>query len=122
MPLRIKDASITSLEDAETKRLKLLKMISKETEATLSLELPRVLSDSFKVKDVVSVIIDSEEITRGDKSMLYAEGTIFKVNEESSNLSVVSTFGGLRFVLEMSSPKPSQRKIFESEKIFLAIN
>jgi hypothetical protein len=121
VPLRIKDAVITSIEDAETKRLKILKMSSKEMGANLTLEVPRVLSDPFTVKEGVSIVIDSDEITKGEKSSFYAEGTIFKI-DDSENLSVVATFGGLRFVLELSSPKPSQRKIFDSEKIFLTLN
>ena len=121
MPLRIKDAVVTTIEDGETKRLKILKMSSKEMGATLTFEVPRVLSDPFNVKDEISVIIDSEEIAKGEQSKLYAEGTIFKM-DDSENLSVVATFGGLRFVLEMSDPKPAQKKIFDSEKIFIAFS
>ncbi len=121
MPLRIKDATITSIEDTETKRLRILKAVSKEEGVSLSLEVPEALSDPFHVKDVLDIIIDSDEIAKGDKAKLYAEGTVFKVNESASDLSVVATFGGLRLVLEIASPKPAQRKTFDSEKIFLTL-
>ena len=120
MPLRVKDATITSVEDTETKKLKILRAVSKEEGVMLSLELPEALCDPFQVKDTIDIVIDSTEITRGDKANLYAEGTVFKM-DDSSDLSVVATFGGLRLVLEVSSPKPAQRKIFDSEKIYLSL-
>ncbi len=120
MPLRIKDATITSIEDTETKKLKILKAISKEDGFSLSLELPDALCDPFNTKDAIIITIDSEEITRGEKAKLYAEGKVFKF-DDSSDLSVVATFGGLRGVVQISSPKPAQRKIFESERIFLSL-
>ncbi|MFW9931110.1 MAG: hypothetical protein ACFFDR_00430 [Candidatus Thorarchaeota archaeon] len=121
MPLRIKDATITSIEDTETKKLKILKAVSKEEGVTLSLEMPEALCDPFHVKDTIEIVIDSEEIVKGDKAKLYAEGTVFKMDDSSSNLSVVAAFGGLRLVLEIASPKPAQRKIFDSQKVFLTL-
>lgn len=120
MPLRIKDATITSIEDTETKKLKILKAVSKEEGVTLSFELPDALCDPFHVKDSLSITIDSEEITRGEKGKLYAEGTVFK-KDDSTDLSLVATFGGLRLVLEVISPKPAQLKTFDSERIFLSL-
>ena len=120
MPLRIKDATIISIEDTETKKLRILKANSKEDGFSLSLELPDALCDPFNTKDTISITIDSEEIARGEKAKLYAEGKVFKL-DDSSDLSVVATFGGLRGVLQLSSPKPAQRKTFDSEKIFLSL-
>ncbi|MHA2423180.1 MAG: hypothetical protein ACXAEF_00185 [Candidatus Thorarchaeota archaeon] len=121
MPVKIKDATINSIEDTETKKLKILKMVSKTEGASLTIELPDALCDPFAVKDIVAVSIGSEELTRGEKSKLYAEGTVFKMNE-SDGLEVVGTIGGLRFVLNLSSPKPAQRKTFDSEKFFLSLD
>ncbi|MDF1537369.1 MAG: hypothetical protein P1Q69_00480 [Candidatus Thorarchaeota archaeon] len=121
MSVRIKDATIISIEDAETKKLKMLKITSKLENATLTLEIPDALCDPFNVKDLVAVTISSEPIPRGEKAKLYAEGTVFKVNE-AENFEVVVTIGGLRMEFEMPSPKPTQRKAFDSEKIFLALN
>lgn len=96
-------------------------MISKTEGASLTIELPDALCDPFKVKDSVVITIDSEEITRGEKAKLYTEGTVFKM-DEMEGLEVVGTIGGLRFVLNLNSPKPTQRKVFDSEKIFMALN
>jgi len=121
MSVRIKDATISSIEDAETKKLKILKMTSKLEKATLTLELPDALCNPFSVKDVIAVTISSEPIPRGEKAKLYAEGTVFKISE-SKNFEVVAAIGGLRLEFEIHSPKPTQRKTFDSEKIFLALN
>ncbi len=120
MPLRVKDAMITDIENTETKKLRVLRMTSKEEGIALSIELPEALCGPFHVKDMVSVIIDSEELTKGEGAKLYAEGTVFKI-DDSSGLSVTITFGGLRLMLTLPSPKPSHRKIFDSKNIFLAI-
>ena len=121
MPVRIKDAVINSIEDTETKKLKILKMASKAEGASLTIELPDALCDPFSVKDLVAIVISSEDIPRGEKAKLYAEGTVFKMNE-TEGLEVVGTLGGLRFVLNLSSPKPAQRKTFDSEKLFLSLD
>ncbi|MFW9925181.1 MAG: hypothetical protein ACFFDM_00280 [Candidatus Thorarchaeota archaeon] len=120
MPIKFKDVLIGSIEDTETKKLRVLKMASKEEGANLTLELPDALCEPFKVKDTISVTIDSEAILKGETAKFYAEGTVFKINE-SEGLEVVGTIGGLRFAFEVASPKPTQRKIFESEKFFLAL-
>lgn len=120
MPLRVKDTTIASIEETETKKMKILKMTSKVEEMNLSLELPEALSEPFHAKDNVVVTIDSKEIARGEKTKLYLEGTVFRMSEESG-LSVIAGFGGLRLVLDMTSPKPTQRKIFDSGKIFLTL-
>ncbi len=120
MPLRVKDTIIASIEETETKKMKILKMASKAEEMNLSLELPEALSEPFHIKDNVVVTIDSKEIARGEKTKLYLEGTVFRISEELG-LSVIAGFGGLRLVLDMTSPKPTQRKIFDSGKIFLTL-
>lgn len=120
MPLRVKDTTIASIEETETKKMKILKMTSKAEEMNLSLELPEALSEPFHTKDNVVVTIDSKEIARGEKTKLYLEGTVFRINEESG-LSVIAGFGGLRLVLDIASPKPTQRKIFDSGKVFLTL-
>ena len=121
MPVRIKDAVINSIEPTETKRLQILKMVSKTEGASLTIELPDALCDPFNVKDSVVAVISSEEILRGEKAKLYAEGTVFKMNE-GEGLEVIGTIGGLRFVLNLASPKPAQRKTFDSERIFLSLD
>ncbi len=121
MSVRIKDAIISSIDDAETKKLKVLKITSKLESATLTLELPDALCDPFNVKDSVVVTISSEPIPRGENAKLYAEGTVFKINE-MENFEVVATIGGLRLEFEIPSPKPTQRKAFDSERIFIALN
>jgi hypothetical protein len=121
MPVKIKEATINSIEATETKKLKVLKITSKTEGASMTIELPDALCDPFSVKDSVAIIIDSEEITRGEKAKLYTEGTVFKMNE-SDGLEVVGTIGGLRFVLNLTSPKPTQRKTFDSEKVFVSLD
>ena len=121
MPVKIKDATINSIEATETKKLKILKMVSKTEGASLTIELPDALCDPFNVKDSVAITIDSDEIPRGEKAKLYTEGTVFKMNE-LEGLEVVGTIGGLRFVMSLASPKPTQRKTFDSERVFLSLD
>ena len=121
MSVRIKDAIIGSIEDGETKKLKVMKMTSKIENATLILELPDALCDPFNVKDIISVTISPEPVPRGDKAKFYAEGVVFKI-DDGENFKAIVTIGGLRLEYEMPSPKPTQRKAFDSEKIFIALD
>jgi len=120
MPLRLKNAVINSIEETETKRLKLLKIVSKVDGVTTTLELPDALCETMKIKDTIDVVIDSKPILKGPTARLYLEGTVFKVNDD--DFEVVGTFGGLRLTVNISKPKPAQKKIFETEKLFLMIN
>ena len=95
-------------------------MVSKTDGVSMLLELPDVLSEMFKVKDNLDIVIDSDEITKGPESKFYAEGSLFKKNEEKG-LEVVGTIGGLKLMLTITDPKPSQKKTFESEKFYLMI-
>lgn len=120
MVVRLKNTIITSIEDTETKKLKLIKMVDKEDGASIELELPKALSDIFELKETVSIQIDSEPISKGEDARLYAEGTVFKTKHED-DMEVVGTLGGLRLVLVLDDPKPSQIKTFESQKIYISI-
>ena len=121
MPVKLKSVVIDSIDEAETKRLKLIKMSSKADGATVTLELPEALCETMKVKDTVDIVIDANPILKGDAARLYVEGTIFKSNMDD-DLDVVGTIGGLKLTLKIGKPKPAQKKTFETEKFFLMLN
>jgi hypothetical protein len=120
MVIRLKNAIVDSIEDTETKRLKVIKMIAKEDGARVSLELPEVLSGTMNPRDEVTVIIDSKPIARGDSAKLYAEGKVFRIRDDKG-IEVTGTVGGLRMTLDLSSPTAAQRKTFDQDKFLIAI-
>ena len=120
MVVRLKDTVIESVDDTETRRLKLVKMSSKTDGATVTLELPEALSGTITAGETVSVTIDSKEIAAGGSSKLYVEGTIFK-KSDSDDFDIIGSIGGLRLVLTLTKATPSQIKTFDSEKFFMAI-
>ncbi|MHA1910030.1 MAG: hypothetical protein ACW98Y_22245 [Candidatus Thorarchaeota archaeon] len=58
MVIRLKDATIDSIEGTETKNLKLVKISSKVAGATLELELPEALCERIDKSNTISVVID----------------------------------------------------------------
>jgi hypothetical protein len=120
MVIRLKTAVIDSVEETETRRLKLLKVSSKSDGAKLTLELPDALSDTLYTNDAITVVIDSKPIAKGEQSKLYVESSVFK-KMEKNGLEIVGSVGGLRLVFTLAKPTPSQSSIFNSEKFFLAI-
>ncbi|MHA1480112.1 MAG: hypothetical protein ACTSQZ_01640 [Candidatus Thorarchaeota archaeon] len=120
MVIRLKDTVIESVDDTETRRLKLIKMSSKTDGATVTLELPEALCGTLSVGETVNVVIDSKEIVKGQDSKLYVEGSIFK-KSDSDDLEIIGSIGGLRLVLTLAKATPSQRKTFDSDKFFMAI-
>ena len=120
MVIRLKDAVIESVDDTETRRLKLIKMSSKTDGATITLELPEALSGTLGLGETVNVVIDSKEIVKGQDSKLYVEGSIFK-KSDSDDLEIIGSIGGLRLVLTLAKATPSQIKTFDSDKFFMAI-
>jgi hypothetical protein len=120
MVIRLRNATIKAIEDTETKRLKLLRIVSKAEGAKLTLELPEALCDKMNVRDGIVVIVDSKPIARGNKSKLYAEGDIFKIGE-GGDFEVVGAIGGLRFVLTLVNPTPAKKKVFAGDRFYLAL-
>ena len=120
MVIRLKTAVIDSVEETETRRLKILKVSSKSDGATLTLELPDALCDTLNTNDSITVVIDSKPITKGEQAKLYVESSVFK-KLEKNGLEVIGSVGGLRLVLTLGKVTPSQSNIFNSEKFFLAI-
>jgi len=120
MVIRLKTAVIESVEETETRRLKLLKVSSKSEGATLTLELPDALCDTLNTNDSITVVIDSKPITKGEQAKLYVESSVFK-KMEKNGLEVIGSVGGLRLVFTLGKSTPSQSSIFNSEKFFLAI-
>ncbi|MFX1559916.1 MAG: hypothetical protein ACFFBL_04975 [Promethearchaeota archaeon] len=120
MVIRLKNAVIDSVEETETRRLKILKVSSKSDSATLTLELPDALCDALNTNDAITVVIDSKPITKGEQAKLYVESSVFK-RMEKNGLEVVGSVGGLRLVFTLGKVTPSQSNIFSSEKFFLAI-
>ncbi|MHA2602322.1 MAG: hypothetical protein AM324_009355 [Candidatus Thorarchaeota archaeon SMTZ1-83] len=120
MVVRLKNATVESIEDTETKRLKVVKLNAKEEGARISLELPEVLCAAMSPRDKVTVIIDTKPITRGESARLYAEGKVFRIRDDDG-VEVTSTVGGLRMTLDISSPTAAQRKTFDSDRFLIAI-
>jgi hypothetical protein len=120
MVIRLKDTVIESVDDTETRRLKLIKMSSKTDGATITLELPEALSGTLNLGEKVDVVIDSKEIVKGENSKLYVEGTLFK-KSDSDGLDIIGSIGGLRLVLSIAKATPAQTKTFDSGKFFMVI-
>jgi len=120
MVIRIKDAVIESVDDTETRRLKLIKMTSKTDGAAITLELPEALSGTLCLGEIVNIVIDSKEIVKGEDSRLYVDGTIFK-KSDNDGLEIIGSIGGLRLVLTMAKATPSQIKTFDSAKFYMVI-
>ncbi len=120
MVVRLKNATIESIEDTETKKLKVVKVDAKEDGAQITLELPEVLWAAMNPRDKVTVIIDSKPIARGESAKLYAESKVFRIREDNG-IEVIGTVGGLRMTLDISSPTAAQRKTFDSGKFLIAI-
>ena len=120
MVIRLKDTVIDSIEDTETRRLKIIKISSKSEEANLTLELPEALCESMNTGDSVSIIIDSKEIVKGKDSKLYLEGNIFK-KSNNEGLEVTGSIGGLRLVVKLAKATTNQASSFDGDKFFLAV-
>lgn len=120
MVIRLKDTVIESVDDTETRRLKLIKMSSKANGATITLELPEALSGTLSLGEIVDVVIDSKEIVKGEDSKLYVEGGLFKKSDDDG-LEIIGSIGGLRLVLTLSKATPVQVKTFDSTQFYMAI-
>lgn len=120
MVIRLKDVVIESVEDTETRRLKIIKMSSKTDGATITLELPEALSGTLSLGETVNVVIDSKEISKGEDSKLYVEGSLFK-KTENDGLEIIGSIGGLRLVLAIAKVTPVQTKTFDSSKFYVSI-
>ncbi len=120
MVIRFKDTIIDSVEDAETRRLKILKISSKAEGVTLTLELPEALCGSLTVGDNIGITIDSKPIPAGESSKLYVEGNVFK-RVDKEGLEVVGSIGGLRLVLTLAKATPSQSSTFDTDKFYMTI-
>ena len=120
MVVRLKGALIESIEETETKRLKIVKLVSKADGAQVTMELPEVLCDAMNPRDEVTVIVDSKPIPRGDTARLYAEGKVFRIKDEDG-VEVTGTVGGLRMTISLNKPTAAQRKTFDSDKFLIAV-
>jgi hypothetical protein len=121
MVVRFKNTKIDSVEETETRRLKLLKISSKSDGATISVELPDALCASMSTDQTVDVVIDSKPIPKGDSARLYVEGSVFEKAEENG-LQVVGSIGGLRLVLNLNKVTAAQSKTFDSDKFYMTLN
>ncbi len=120
MVIRLKDVVIESVDDTETRRLKIIKMSSKTDGATITLELPEALSGTLRLGETVNVDIDSKEISKGENSKLYVEGNLFN-KTENNGLEIIGSIGGLRLVLTLTKVTLAQTKTFDSSKFFVSI-
>jgi hypothetical protein len=120
MVIRLKETVIDSVDDTETRRLKLIRMSSKANGATITIELPEALSGTLSLGETVDVVIDSKEIVKGEDSKLYVEGSLFKKSDDDG-LEIIGSIGGLRLVLTISKATPVQAKTFDSTQFYMAI-
>lgn len=121
LAVRIKGALIVSIDDTETRRLKLLKLTSKTEGAKLSLELPEALCSSFKERDTVDIVIDSKPIAKGPQAKLYMEGNIFRMSE-TDGIEIIGTIGGLRLVLSLKILTPAKKKTFDTGRFYIQLS
>jgi len=120
MVVRLRSAVIESIENTETKRLKIVKISSKEEGASVSIELPEALCDTLRPQDSVVVVMDSKPLAKGEKSKLYLESKVFRTSGDN-DLDVIGTVGGLRLTIALSKPTAAQRTTFDTEKIYFMI-
>jgi hypothetical protein len=120
MVIRFKDTTVDAVEDAETRRLKILKISSKTEGVALTLELPEALCGTLTVGSNIGVVIDSKPIAAGESSKLYIEGNVFK-KLDKEGLEVVGSIGGLRLVLSIAKATPSQISTFDSERFYMTL-
>jgi hypothetical protein len=119
MVIRLKGASVDSIDDTETRRLKKIKILSKADGATLEMELPDALCAQIDNSETIDVVIDSKPIPKGEESKLYMEGEIFK-QKDDDDFQIVGTIGGLRLVLTLANATPAKKKTFDTSQIFIA--
>ncbi len=120
MAIRIKGAKIESIEDTETKRLRVIKINSKPEGLILTLEVPEALCTKIEGKRTLDLVIDSKPIVGGEKALLYMEGKVFKKSDEKE-FEAVATMGGLRLVVTLKQITPAKKKTFDMETIFLTL-
>lgn len=120
MVVRLRNTVIESIEDTDTKRLKLIRIVSKEEGAAITLELPEALCETLNTSDSVAITMDSKALTKGEKSKLYMEGKVFRTGDEN-DLNVIVTSGGLRLTVTISKPTAAQRATFDADKLFFMI-
>ncbi len=120
MVIRLKGAKINAIEETDTRRLMNVKISSKESGFSMTMDLPDALSSSFRPKESVDVIIDSNPISQGEKARLHVESKIFRV-KSGENIEVVGSVGGLRVEIMIIKPTPAKKRAFESDKFYLAI-
>ena len=121
MVVKLENAKIESMEETETKNLRLLEISSREGKAKLTLELPEVLCETLDSEEPVDVHFSPRETKRGSQSSIYAKGTIFKM-KGNEDLRVVGSIGGLRMVLSIKGASSTERRSFESEEFYIAIS
>ncbi|NHI83232.1 MAG: hypothetical protein EAX81_02865 [Candidatus Thorarchaeota archaeon] len=120
MVVRLKNTVIESIEDADTKRLKLIHIVSKDEGAAITLELPEALCETLNTNDSVTVTLDSKALTKGENSRLYMEARVFRTDGEDE-LNVIAAAGGLRLTLLMNKPTTVQKATFDADKLFFVI-
>lgn len=120
MVVRLKDTVIESIKDTETRRLKLLSILSKSEGASITLELPDALSSTLGVNESVTVTLDSQPILKGESARLYVEGTVFRKSTDDG-LEVIGSIGGLRLVLNLAKATASQVSTFNEEKFYMTL-
>ncbi|TFG26234.1 hypothetical protein EU528_14740 [Candidatus Thorarchaeota archaeon] len=120
MVVRLTKTIIESIDDTDTKRLKLIRIVSKDEGAVITLELPEVLCETLKANDAVAVTMDKKEMKKGEKSKLYMEGKVFRTSE-GDDLNVIATAGGLRLTVSISKPTAAQKTTFDTDKLFFVI-
>jgi hypothetical protein len=118
MVIRLKDAIIDSIDDTETKKLKLIKVTSKIDGATLELEIPEALCERLAKNDNIVIIIDEKPITKGSNAKVYMQGTVFKMDEENG-FRIVGTMGGLRLLFTIDKLTPTKKRTFMGDSFYI---
>lgn len=121
MVVRLKNGTIDAIEETENKRLRIVKISSKDKGIKLTLEIPDALCETLDKRKSIDVILDSKKIVRSKLATLYLDGTIFNI-AKNDGIEVVGTIGGLRLEVSIPKPTPAQNKTFGSGKLYLMIN
>ncbi|MEM4734209.1 MAG: hypothetical protein QXS20_00650 [Candidatus Thorarchaeota archaeon] len=121
MTIRVKEAFVESMNEAEIRGVRVLKASMKEPNGTLMLELPEVLCGSLSTGDQVGIVIDDKPLKIDESVKLCAEGTVFEEVEMGGGYRVTATIGGLRMVLESADLSAAQRDTFSSGRFFVVL-
>ncbi len=119
MGLKVR-AVVESIDETETRRLKRIKIVSRDGGMTVLMELPEALCESIGENQEIEVTIETDGSADAEGTRLYVRGTVFRRKGTHTN-EIVGSVGGLRVILIFAEPIPFMTEILEKGVFYLAI-